>query len=112
MCSSDLSSQYRARKEICGIVTPYGRLVQDVALEDAKGEELKVGMQMPLPFLHYNCEHSESYARMIMGAHKAKPSSSSEPWHVILYQDIREQPITREHQQSGIGQLASLECSP
>lgn len=85
--ASSRASQYRARKEICGIMTPYGRLVQNVTLKTAKGDDINVSMQAPLPFLHYNAEHSESYARMIMDAHKATPSSPAKPWHIIIYQD-------------------------
>ena len=106
--ASSRASQYRARKEICGIEMECGRLVQDMTLTSVKGEDLKISIQAPLPFLQYNCEHSESYARMIMDAHKANPSSPSNLWHIILYQDGVDpvtwaQPITRELRARGIG---------
>ena len=49
--ASSRATQYRARKEICGIETDYGRLVQDMTLTSEKGDDLKVPIQAPLPWL-------------------------------------------------------------
>ena len=85
--ASSRPSQYRARKEICSIETDYGRLVQDITLTSEKGDDLKISIQAPLPWLQYNCEHSQSYARMIMDAHRDNPSSPSNLWHICVYED-------------------------
>ena len=84
---SSRASQYRARKEICRTETAYGTLVQKVSVPLSKGGETMVSMQAPLPFFVYNCEHSESYARIVRDALNANPCSPATPWHIILYQD-------------------------
>ena len=77
------ASQYRARKEICSTVTQYGTICQQVSLPTSKGGEISVTMQAPLPFLAYNCEQSESYARIVGDALRASPCSPSRPWHSV-----------------------------
>ena len=85
---SSRASQYRARKEICRTETAYGTLVQKVSVPLSKGGETMVSMQATLPFFVYNCEHSESYARIVRDALNANPCSPATPWHIILYQAV------------------------
>ena len=81
------STQYRARKETCATRTDYGTITQNVSLPRSKGDSIQVAMQAPLPFFAYNCERSETYARIVDDAMRAHPCTAATPWHIILYQD-------------------------
>ena len=56
-------------------------------MKDAKGGEVSISMQDPFATLHYVCEHSEDYARILESALAANECSPSKPWDIILYQD-------------------------
>jgi hypothetical protein len=83
----DRSAQYRARKEVCRTVTPYGTLVTDVQVPLAIGGDQKMTFQNPLAFLQHNCLHSEHYAKTVSDTLDKHPPSAAEPWRIILYQD-------------------------
>ena len=80
-------SQYRAKKEICATRTDFGTITQQVSLPLSKGDSKDVTMQAPLPFFAYNCEQSDTYARIVGDAMRAHPCTPASPWHIILYQD-------------------------
>lgn len=85
--ASSRPTQYRARKEICNKMTPYGTIVQKVSVPLAKGGDAMVSMQAPLPYFYHNCEQSITYARIVREALRRKPSTAAEPWNIIIYQD-------------------------
>ena len=81
------ASQHRARKDLCHTDTMYGSLIVEREMELSKGPPLNVGFQNPLAFLHYHCEHSQNFARIVESALHANPSTPLELWGIILYQD-------------------------
>lgn len=86
--SSSRATQYRARKDICNTITPYGPLVRPVAVKlvgsDVPGS---LGFQNPLAFLAYNCSQSVYYSSVVQDALALHPSTPETPWQIILYQD-------------------------
>ena len=81
------ASQYRARKDLVSTETPYGPLVQHMTMKRAGKPDVTIGFQNPLAFVHYNAEHSDRYAEMLLNALADHPSSPSSLWRIVLYQD-------------------------
>ena len=82
-------SQHRARKNVCHTETPYGPILNEKKLKLIQGpeSELDVGFQNPMAWLHYHCEHSNTFSKIVQGALQAHPSTPSSPWSIILYED-------------------------
>jgi hypothetical protein len=81
------ASQYRARKDLCHTETPYGKLVTQRTLEVTRGKPITVAFLNPFAFIHYCCERSKNYSVIMLNALDRNPSSPSNPWHIVLYQD-------------------------
>ena len=86
------SSQYRARKAVCGTMTDYGPIVETKTLSvetkvngEVRLREVKVGFQNPLAFFSYHCATSQHYSEIVRKALAEKPSSPSSRWQIILY---------------------------
>ena len=77
------STQHRYRRALCSRETPYGTLVQDLALPHAV-----IAVQNPLAMLHVSVQESESLARCISDSINAYGlPSPEEPWRLIWYHD-------------------------
>ena len=81
------STQYRARKSVCGTVTPYGKLVQEVDLDVKHGKETIVGFQHPWAMLYHAASTSSDVSKLIEKTIATHPPSIDKPWNIILYQD-------------------------
>ena len=81
------SSQYRARKDMCYTMTPYGPLLHKVELKQRSKPNVVVGFQNPMAFMSYSCEHSDMFARIMGDALRASFPTPAAPWTIILYQD-------------------------
>ena len=80
-------SQHRARLDLCDTDTPYGPLLTTLDMELKDGKHLDVGCQNPLAFIYYNCEHSPVFRSILKKAFDQKPTTPSNPWNIVLYQD-------------------------
>ena len=77
------STQHRYRRAMCARETPYGTLVQDLALP-----HVNIAVQNPLAMLHISVQESEPLARCISDAINAYGQPSpEEPWRLIWYHD-------------------------
>ena len=85
--ASSRSTQYRARKHVCGTETPYGKLVHEVELVDRKGKLTNISMQNPLAMLYYNANNSIDFAAITQNALRAHPCDPSHKWNIVIYQD-------------------------
>ena len=74
-------TQYRARKRVCQIQTPYGKLVESAEPAD------RIPFQNPLAFLYYHYHNSPHYAQIVNTALQHFPCTPAAPWRVIIYQD-------------------------
>ena len=81
------ASQYRERKRLTGITTPYGSLVQELALPLKAGGNEVVGVQAPLAMFYHLVGTSKPFAKLIRETMAREPCSPASPWHLILYAD-------------------------
>ena len=82
------ATQYRSKKDVARTETPYGPLVIEQGLElGRKKEQLTLGFQNPLAFIHYHCSRSPHYATIVQSAMEKHPCVAGKPWHIVLYQD-------------------------
>ena len=81
------ASQYRERKRLTGITTPYGSLVQELALPLKAGGNEVVGVQAPLAMFYHLVGTSKPFANLIRETMAREPCSPASPWHLILYAD-------------------------
>ena len=75
-------AQWRARKSIARVETPYGQLV-----EEYTHEGISYGVSPPLAAMWYHAKHSKAYSDVIQDSLRRAPNSASSPWNVVLYQD-------------------------
>ena len=88
-------SQYRARKAVTQLETPYGPLVRELPVvlhrkqadKSIKQIDDTIGIQNPLAFLYYHAKTSEHYSGIVKRALANHPVSIAEPWKIVLYQD-------------------------
>ena len=80
--NSSATSQFRARKNLAGTQTPYGRLVEEINLDG-----VNLGISNPLAAMWWSCKHSRSYSNIIKHVVRAQPPTLDSPWNLILYQD-------------------------
>lgn len=80
-------TQYRARKSVCGELTPYGRLVEEVELHAAEGAPVTLAIQNPLAMLYKSASSSSGFSELLLKALAVHPSTPASPWNIILYQD-------------------------
>ena len=81
------ATQYRARKDVCSTMTPYGKLVQEVELDVGNGREITVGFQHPWAMLYHATRTSSDVSDLIASTLNSHPPSVVEPWNIVLYQD-------------------------
>lgn len=80
------ASQYRTRKAILEDASLLEVQSFDVKIKD-KVITYKVSFLRPCAYLQYLCKHSTVYAEVILRALETTPSSPTNPWTIILYQD-------------------------
>ena len=78
---------YRERKRLTAITTPYGSLVQELALPLKAGGSEVVGVQAPLAMLHHPVGAPKPFAKLIRATMAHDPCSPASPCHLILYAD-------------------------
>ncbi len=83
----DRSAQFRARKQLCQTMTPYGKLVVSLPVVFPDGKEGDIACQNPLAFLYYNCQKSPHYAEIVRESLARHPCGPATPWELIIYQD-------------------------
>jgi len=83
----DRSAQFRARKQVCQTMTPYGKLVVTIPVVFPDGKEGEIACQNPLAFLYYNCQKSSHYAEIVRESLERHPCGPATPWELIIYQD-------------------------
>ena len=87
------ASIQRSRTALAQTETPcYGALMIrqefEVAGSNKKvGKTVEAAMLNPFSFLHYVCEHSARYSRIILETLERHPCSPSDPWSIVIYQD-------------------------
>ena len=81
------STQYRARKTVCNVQTPYGTLVQTMPLTCPDGNTIDAAVQNPLAMLYHVSSESKRFATVMRSGLDNMPCASASPWTVILYQD-------------------------
>ena len=76
----------RARDQVCDAMTPYGKVVQPLALiPHVAGAHVEVAH--PLALLWFMFSSCESWRELIKSKHANHPSSPTHPWKLILYTD-------------------------
>ena len=83
----DRSAQFRARKQLCQTMTPYGKLVVSLPVVFPDGKAGDIACQNPLAFLYYNCQKSPHYAEIVRESLARHPCGPATPWELIIYQD-------------------------
>ena len=83
----DRSAQFRARKQVCQTITPYGKLVVTIPVVFPDGKESDIACQNPLAFLYYNCQKSAHYVEIVRESFEQHPCGPATPWELIIYQD-------------------------
>ena len=81
------STQYRARKKLCGMECNSGPQVLKEKIALSGGKEHTIAFQNPFAFIHYHGGKSKDYAMIMRAAIARKPPSHSDPWRLIIYQD-------------------------
>ena len=81
-------TQYRARKNVCNTITPYGPLVESERIEFGNGRGgFDLGFQNPQAWLHYQAQHSEHFALIIEEALQTYACTPQRKWSIVIYQD-------------------------
>ena len=83
----DRWAQFRARKQLCQTMTPYGKLVVSLPVVFPDGKAGDIACQNPLAFLYYNCQKSPHYAEIVRESLARHPCGPATPWELIIYQD-------------------------
>ena len=75
-----------ARDEAASQMAPYGALNCTVEAPRLSGRPLQLELQDPLPML-YASAALPPFAKLLKESLRRKPSSPTEPWHLIMYSD-------------------------
>ena len=81
------TTQFRARKSLAAEQTPYGPLVKTFEIDIGDKKPHTMAVQQPLPFIWWAAKHSEDYSAALVKALAKGPSSPSNLWRLICYQD-------------------------
>ena len=73
------ATQYRARKTVCNVQTPYGTLVQSVPLACPDGNTIDCAVQHPLAMLYHASAESNRFATVMRTALDNMPCASASP---------------------------------
>ena len=86
---SPLSRKQIAKEErdSLGERTPYGQLIQPVAVPLTNGKEFAWHICNPFALMHFVCANCPSFAELISQRHRQHSSSPESPWRLIIYQD-------------------------
>ena len=88
-------SQYTARKNATNIVTPYGRVIDELALplttKQPRGPDIESTFILPVlspaPMLHLFAEESTPFSELLRDTYARKGCSQEHPWRFVLYAD-------------------------
>lgn len=80
-------AQCDARKYSCNTMTQDGPLVETDEADLLNGKKTTIAFQNPQEFLYYHSKHSMHFSRIVKTALETYPSTPSDPWSIIIYQD-------------------------
>jgi len=80
------STQHRYRRASCARETPYGPLVQDLAIPENSVTDT-ISIQQPFAMLHVVCQETEMAAVWLDALAEYGDPSPQHPWRLIFYQD-------------------------
>ena len=80
------TQQRRNRKKHVYFNTPYGKLLETKTLK-VDGADLDVAFLNPFAWLYHTCQECDVMKDAVEQAHRAAPSSPSNPWTIVMYQD-------------------------
>ena len=81
------STQYRARKATCSIMTSFGTLLDHRTMKKTNGQDMEFGLANPFALFEYQCQTSEHFSQIVREALDRYPCSPAQPWGLILYSD-------------------------
>jgi hypothetical protein len=77
----------RARQAACATHTPFGQLIQTVALPMPDGTTTEIHIQHPMAMLYDTCATSPGFADLMRASLARKPCTRETPWTLIIYND-------------------------
>ena len=89
--AASASSIHRARVAMASAWTPYGSIVQPLALKltdkNDKKIDLTISIQRPIAYLYHACAVTPTFAALMRVSLARKPSTVDAPWRILLYND-------------------------
>ena len=84
--ATSCASFFRARREACALMTPYGSIVQPIELPLETGV-VTSHVAHPLAMLFHACQQGGAFPEFLRECYDRRPCSESDPWQFILYYD-------------------------